>query len=141
RPTIVLSIDKEQRIAKGSARSIIGFDMFKELSKSRDILPHFGGHPMAAGLTIRLDDVDLLRKRLCEQARETLTEEDYKPLTSIDLVANVEEISVHVIQQLDQLAPFGTANPTPKVLLQNVQLEQMRRIGTDENHLKINFLQ
>ena len=61
RPTIVLSIDHEKGVAKGSARSIEGFDMFAELSKSRDILPHFGGHPMAAGLTISLEHLDELR--------------------------------------------------------------------------------
>ncbi|KHF41993.1 single-stranded-DNA-specific exonuclease RecJ [Halalkalibacter okhensis] len=139
RPTIVLSIDREKGLAKGSARSIEGFDMFAELSKSRDILPHFGGHPMAAGLTMNVDDLELLRTRLNEQAKEVLTEEDFKPVTAIDLVATVDEISVSVIKQLDQLAPFGVANPTPKVLLQDVQLEQMRKIGSDSNHLKVGF--
>ncbi|MBP3951399.1 single-stranded-DNA-specific exonuclease RecJ [Bacillus suaedae] len=141
RPTIVLSIDREKGLAKGSARSIEGFDMFEELSKSRDILPHFGGHPMAAGLTMKVEDVDLLRERLCQQAKETLTEEDFKPVTNIDLVAKVEEISVSVIEQLEQLAPFGVQNPTPKVLLQGVQLDQMRKIGSDANHLKIGLAQ
>ncbi|MCL7746942.1 single-stranded-DNA-specific exonuclease RecJ [Halalkalibacter alkaliphilus] len=139
RPTIVLSIDREKGVAKGSARSIEGFDMFAELSKSRDILPHFGGHPMAAGLTMNVEDLDLLRTRLNEQAKVVLTEEDFKPVTSIDLVATVDEISVSVIKQLDQLAPFGVSNPTPKVLLQDVQLDQMRKIGSDSNHLKVGF--
>ncbi|MFC0473630.1 single-stranded-DNA-specific exonuclease RecJ [Halalkalibacter kiskunsagensis] len=139
RPTIVLSIDQEKGLAKGSARSIEGFDMFSELSKSRDILPHFGGHPMAAGLTMQASDLDELRKRLNQQAKEVLTEEDFKPVTSIDLVATVDEISVPVIKQLEQLAPFGVQNPTPKVLLQEVQLEQMRKIGSDSNHLKVGF--
>ncbi|MDT8861537.1 single-stranded-DNA-specific exonuclease RecJ [Alkalihalobacillus sp. MEB130] len=139
RPTIVLSIDREKGLAKGSARSIEGFDMFEELSKSRDILPHFGGHPMAAGLTMNVDDLDELRTRLNQQAKEVLTEEDFKPVTAIDLVATVDEISVSVIKQLEQLAPFGVSNPTPKVLLQNVQLDQMRKIGSDSNHLKVGF--
>ena len=55
RPTIVLSFDQEKGLAKGSARSIAGFDLFKNLSTCRDILPHFGGHPMAAGMTLNID--------------------------------------------------------------------------------------
>lgn len=68
RPTIVLSIDSEKGLAKGSARSIEGFDMFENLSLSRDILPHFGGHPMAAGMTLAASDLDELRSRLNRQA-------------------------------------------------------------------------
>ena len=73
-------------VAKGSARSIEGFDMFAELSKSRDILPHFGGHPMAAGLTISLEHLDELRDRLQKQASEVLSEDDFIPVKQIDLV-------------------------------------------------------
>ncbi|GAE30439.1 single-stranded-DNA-specific exonuclease RecJ [Halalkalibacter hemicellulosilyticus] len=141
RPTIVLSIDAEKGLAKGSARSIEGFDMFAELSKSRDILPHFGGHPMAAGLTMNVVDVDELRARLLQQAKESLTEEDFKPVTKVDLIATVEEVSVSVIQQMERLAPFGVNNPTPKVMLENVSLSQMRKIGSDSNHLKVLFSQ
>ncbi|MDV2685921.1 single-stranded-DNA-specific exonuclease RecJ [Alkalihalophilus lindianensis] len=141
RPTIVLSIDEEKGLAKGSARSIEGFDMFSELSKSRDILPHFGGHPMAAGLTMKEADLDLLRERLNEQAKEVLTEEDFKPLTKIDLATSVDHISLSVIKQLEALAPFGVSNPTPKVMIENVHIDQMRRIGSEANHLKVSFAQ
>ncbi|WP_088102617.1 single-stranded-DNA-specific exonuclease RecJ [Halalkalibacter urbisdiaboli] len=141
RPTIVLSIDSHKGVAKGSARSIEGFDMFAELSKNREILPHFGGHPMAAGLTMKIDDVDILRKRLNEQAMEVLSDEDFIPVSNIDLVADIEELSLSVIQQLDELAPFGVSNPTPKVMLNGVSLAQIRRIGSESNHLKINFSQ
>ncbi|MEC2072125.1 single-stranded-DNA-specific exonuclease RecJ [Alkalihalophilus marmarensis] len=141
RPTIVLSIDEEKGLAKGSARSIEGFDMFKELSKSRDILPHFGGHPMAAGLTMKESDLNLLRERLNNQAKEVLTEEDFKPLTKIDLSTTVDRISLTVIKQLEALAPFGVNNPTPKVMLEGVHIDQMRRIGSESNHLKMSFVQ
>ncbi|WP_227940176.1 single-stranded-DNA-specific exonuclease RecJ [Alkalihalobacillus deserti] len=141
RPTIVLSIDSGSGLAKGSARSIEGFDMFAELSKSRDILPHFGGHPMAAGLTMNASDLEELRTRLCRQAREVLTPDDFKPVTSIDLVASVDDCSVNVIKQLELLAPFGVSNPTPKVLIEDVHLEQMRKIGSESNHLKVGFTQ
>ena len=63
RPSIVLSIDVEKGIAKGSARSIAGFDLFAELSKCADLLPHFGGHQMAAGMSLAVKDVDRLREQ------------------------------------------------------------------------------
>src|SRR6185312_3402450 len=64
RPSIVLSVDREKGIAKGSGRSIAGFDLFKELSKTADLLPHFGGHEMAAGMSLPLEDVTTFRNRL-----------------------------------------------------------------------------
>ncbi|WNF37612.1 single-stranded-DNA-specific exonuclease RecJ [Bacillaceae bacterium IKA-2] len=137
RPTIVLSIDEEKGLVKGSARSIEGFDMFKNLSQSRDILPHFGGHPMAAGLTMKIEHLDELRERLNKQASEVLTKEDYLPITTIDLEVSIKDITLSVIEEMNLLAPFGISNPTPKVLIQDVNLSQMRRIGSEENHLKM----
>ncbi|MFV8826849.1 single-stranded-DNA-specific exonuclease RecJ [Alkalihalobacterium sp. APHAB7] len=141
RPTIVLSIDREKGVAKGSARSIEGFDMFVNLSESRDILPHFGGHPMAAGLTMKIEHVEELRRRLNKQADALLTEEDFIPVTKVDLVAKLDEISLDVIKQLDELAPYGVSNPIPKVMIEDVSIGQIRRIGSDENHLKVLFEQ
>lgn len=139
RPTIVLSYDHETGLAKGSARSIEGFDIFANLSKNRDLLPHFGGHPMAAGLTMNISDVDELRRRLNEQASEILTEEDYIPITKIDTIVRIEDITVDLIEQMNQLAPFGVENPAPNFMLKDVEIEQIRKIGTEENHLKILF--
>ncbi|MBC3756681.1 DHHA1 domain-containing protein, partial [Bacillus pumilus] len=84
RPAIVLGIDEEKGIAKGSARSIRGFNLFESLSECRDILPHFGGHPMAAGMTLKAEDVPDLRSRLNEIADNTLTEEDFIPVQEVD---------------------------------------------------------
>ncbi|WP_026672442.1 single-stranded-DNA-specific exonuclease RecJ [Alkalihalobacterium bogoriense] len=141
RPTIILSYDNETGKAKGSARSIEGFDMFENLSESRDILPHFGGHPMAAGLTMQIKDVDTLRQRLHAQAEAILTSEDFIPSSHIDVVTSLDQISLDVIKQMEQLAPYGVANPTPKIMIKDVVVGQSRRIGSDENHLKLVFEQ
>jgi single-stranded-DNA-specific exonuclease len=137
RPTIVLSFDSEKGLAKGSARSIEGFDLFKNLSECRDILPHFGGHPMAAGMTLKLDDVSELRRRLNTLANEQLTTEDFVPITLLDHQIYVEEINLSSLDELNLLAPFGMDNPKPKVLINNVQISSMRKIGSEQNHLKI----
>ncbi|WP_110111455.1 single-stranded-DNA-specific exonuclease RecJ [Bacillus sp. CGMCC 1.16541] len=139
RPTIVLSIDREKGTAKGSARSIEGFDLFANLSHCRDILPHFGGHPMAAGMTLCIEDVEDLRERLNKQASEVLTDEDFIPITSIDTVCDIKDITIDNIKQLYTLAPFGMSNPKPKVLVENVHLSSIRKIGADQNHLKVVF--
>jgi single-stranded-DNA-specific exonuclease len=137
RPAIVLSLMPEDNKAKGSARSIAGFDMYHSLSTMRDILPHFGGHPMAAGLTMADTDVDELRERLIALAEETIAEEDWKRKLYVDLPVKVEEISVKTIQDLSQMAPFGIGNPAPKVMLEKTTLEQAKKIGAGKDHLKM----
>ncbi|MCA1057923.1 single-stranded-DNA-specific exonuclease RecJ [Rossellomorea aquimaris] len=137
RPTIVLSYDSEKGTAKGSARSIVGFDLFKNLSTCRDILPHFGGHPMAAGMTLQLDDVEQLRSRLNELAEAELTKEDFIPVTQLDAPVTVDEISVESIEKLQLLAPFGMKNPKPKWIIDNVSIGHYKKIGSQQNHLKL----
>lgn len=137
RPTIVLSIDREKQIAKGSARSIEGFDLFENLSTCRDILPHFGGHTMAAGMTLSLEHVEELRSRLNKLANEKLSEEDFIPVTHVDIECKLEEITIENIKQLNLLAPYGVGNPKPKVAIHNNAISQMKRIGSDQSHLKL----
>lgn len=137
RPAIVLSFDQEKGLAKGSARSIEGFDLFKNLSTCREILPHFGGHPMAAGMTLKLDDVTVLRQRLNDLAKEQLVEDDFIPITTLDHETSINEITLSSLEELNLLAPFGMDNPKPKVLINGVQITSMRKIGSDQNHLKV----
>lgn len=137
KPTIVLSIDREKGIAKGSARSIEGFHLYNELAKNRDILPHFGGHPMAAGMTMPLEHVDTLRKRLHEQAQACLTDEQLTPKLVIDIPVELHEITVEAIEEMAQLGPFGMAFPKPVFALENVEIASMRKIGAAENHVKM----
>jgi single-stranded-DNA-specific exonuclease len=141
RPTIVLSIDGKKGVAKGSARSIPGFDLFANLSTCRDILPHFGGHPMAAGMTLSIEHIDELRSRLNSLAEEILTEEDFIPITPIDVKCSVADITLKTVEELQMLAPFGMDNPKPRVLIEDVSIQMMRRVGADQSHLKAVFEQ
>ncbi|MEK4442608.1 single-stranded-DNA-specific exonuclease RecJ [Niallia sp. FSL K6-0077] len=137
RPTIVLSYDKETGIAKGSARSIEGFDLYKNLSTCRGILPHFGGHPMAAGMSLKIEDVDVLRDSLNRLAFEQLTEENLIPLTKVDGSFSISDISIKSIEEMQMLAPFGVDNPKPKLTFCDLEIDNMRKIGSNQNHLKI----
>jgi len=136
RPTLVLGIDPETGMAKGSARSIAGFDMYEALTSCRDLLPHYGGHTMAAGMTLPVENLAPLRDRLNAFAREHLSPEDYIPLTHVDVEMEMDNISLEAVSQLEQLAPYGMGNPTPLILLRDVQATGIRVIGRDENHLK-----
>ncbi|TWE02515.1 single-stranded-DNA-specific exonuclease [Neobacillus bataviensis] len=137
RPTIVLNFDPDKGVAKGSARSIIGYDLFKNLSTCRELLPHFGGHPMAAGMTLKLEDVAELRERLNRLADEQLTDTDLIPITQLDEEIRLGDISLSSLDELSLLAPFGMDNPKPKVLIENVAITSMRKIGSEQNHLKV----
>lgn len=137
KPTIILCIDIEKGIAKGSARSIEGFNMYQELAKNRDILPAFGGHPMAAGMTLAMEDVDELRERLDIQARECLTEEDLIPILQVDIPLKIDEIDTDSIAEVRELAPFGMSFPKPIYGIENEHIQSMRKIGANEDHLKM----
>lgn len=139
RPTIVLSYDLDTGLAKGSARSIPNFNMYENLAECKDILPHFGGHPMAAGMTLTIENVDELRKRLNDLAQNQLTEEDFVPITEIDTVVTLEDCSIQAIEQMELLSPFGVSNPKPKILIEDVKLSSLRPVGADRKHLKFVF--
>ncbi|MDM5156604.1 single-stranded-DNA-specific exonuclease RecJ [Bacillus sp. DX1.1] len=137
RPTIILNIDPEKQTAKGSARSIAGFDLFANLSDCRELLPHFGGHPMAAGMTLHMNDVEELRRRLNEQAEAILTAEDFIPITTVDAICKVKDVTLSAIEEMQKLAPFGVGNPKPRIAVQDAELESIRAIGSDGSHLKM----
>lgn len=141
RPTIVLGFDPDKQIAKGSARSIEGFHMYNELAKNSDIVSHFGGHPMAAGMTFPLEHVDEFRERLNEQARECLTEEQLIPVVSIDVPLEMDEISTESIQSIQRLSPFGMGFAKPVYCIENIQVNSVKKIGSAQNHVKMELMQ
>ena len=137
RPSIVLCVDNETGIAKGSGRSIAGFDLFKELSKNADILPHFGGHEMAAGMSLSVLDIVALRTRLNSQAKDVLTEDMLVPQLQIDVPLTIGEIDVTVLEGLELLRPFGMSFEKPVFLIENLTSSSIRKIGAAKNHLKM----
>ncbi|TCI26584.1 single-stranded-DNA-specific exonuclease RecJ [Exiguobacterium sp. SH5S13] len=136
RPVILLCHDPKTGKAKGSGRSIDGFDLFKELSKNEDILPHFGGHPAAAGMTLMSENVAELRRRLNEQA-ESIPDETFVARVNVDLKLDVSDVSLDLIAEIGKLAPFGMGNPSPRVVVADAKLRDIRQIGRDNTHLKV----
>lgn len=137
RPSIFLSIDPETGTAKGSARSIEGFNMYEELTENAHILPHYGGHPMAAGLSLRVEDIPTLRDNLNMQAKEGLTEDQLMPKLAIDVPLSLDEIDVNVLEGLELLRPFGMDFAKPVYMLGNLSAASVRKIGAARNHMKL----
>lgn len=138
RPAIVLGIDSEKGVAKGSARSIDAFDMFANCMEVRHRFLHFGGHAQAAGMTVELDQLDALREDLIGIARKKLTADDYQQVLDIETTVDVDDVSLKQIEEIDQLRPFGMGNPKPLFHLKHTPKE-VRLIGSRKNHLKFQF--
>lgn len=136
RPTIILT-DGEGSV-KGSGRSIEGYDMFAELSACRDLFDKFGGHKMAAGLSLAKEHIGELKKRLNDDCR--LTEEDFTPKVHIDVALPLSYVSEGFIEELGLLEPFGTGNPKPVFAQKNVLLRSGRIFGKNRNVAKFHAL-
>lgn len=111
RPCIVISI--EDGIGKGSARSIKCFNIFKALDSCSDLLDRFGGHEMAAGITINADRISEFRSRINAYADGLLTEADMLPCIRLDAFLDRSDITPDSVQELESMAPFGEGNPNP----------------------------
>jgi len=133
RPVLMIAV--RDGIGKGSARSIPGFDMHAALNACQELLDSFGGHKMAAGLTIAEDRVAQLREQLQETARQKISEAMLMPALQIDGEVNFAEINRQSINYLNKLAPYGPGNMRPLLVSRGVQISGMPRI-VGENHLK-----
>ena len=133
RPTIVLT--KAEEGVKGSGRSIEEYDMYTELSACSDLFDKFGGHRMAAGLSMKEEHVDLLRKRLNEAC--SLTEDDFVGRVHIDVPMPISYVTEQFVKELELLEPFGVGNPKPVFAQKGVLLQRVRVIGKSSNVAKM----
>lgn len=132
-PTIILTEGKE--MPKGSGRSIDEYNMFEELLKCKELLNKFGGHPMAAGLSLKEDNIEILRKKLIENCK--LSEEELIPKVRIDKQLSLKDISYKLIEDLEVLEPFGKGNPSPLFADKAVEVYKIAFLGKEKNILKL----
>lgn len=133
KPVFVLT--KSEEGVKGSGRSIECYSMYEELVKCGDLLEKFGGHPMAAGLSLKEENVNIFRKRLNELCR--LTEEDLYPKIVIDVPMPISYISWELVHQLSLLEPFGKANVKPLFAQKDLYVLNPRILGKNQNVVKM----
>ncbi|MPQ42327.1 single-stranded-DNA-specific exonuclease RecJ [Clostridium tarantellae] len=132
-PTIILT--KAHEGAKGSGRSIEEYNMFEELLKCKDLLGNFGGHPMAAGMSIPIENIEAFRDRLNKVT--TLTEEDIMVKVQIDMGLPLNKVNYELIDQISLLKPYGKANPKPTFGMRKLKLLEAKILGKNRNVLKL----
>ena len=133
KPSFVLT--KGEDCVKGSGRSIESYHMYRALCGVRDLLLKFGGHPMAAGFSLKEENVGEFRRRLNEQS--TLTREDFIPKIWIDVAMPLEYISEALVNELKSLEPFGQGNEKPQFAQKNLQIRSLRALGRNNNAVRM----
>lgn len=136
KPAFVLT--KGEQFAKGSGRSIEGYSMFEELTGCRELLEQFGGHPMAAGLSIREENIQRFREKINENCR--LTEAELTPKVLIDVAMPFSYVSRELIGQLSLLEPFGMGNSRPLFAQKELTVLNPRIFGKNRNVVKLTLL-
>lgn len=131
-PTIVITKGKE--MPKGSGRSIEEYNMFLELSKCKNLMEKFGGHPMAAGLSLKEENIPLLRKALNDNC--TLTDDDIIPKVIIDAKLSLEYIDFDLVNKLNEMKPFGKGNGSPLFAVKDVLVKRVIFMGKEKNFLR-----
>lgn len=135
KPTIVLT--KEEGIYSGSARSVEGFNIFEAINAVKDRLIRFGGHEMAAGLSLDAENLDGFRKEINDYAKDLLTEDILTPSLEIDLQVRADEVSLELCEDLERLEPFGVSNKAPIFAVRGI-VQYAEKIGQNK-HLKLSI--
>lgn len=137
RPTIVIGVDEAEVRGKGSGRSIPGYDLFRGIYSCADLLETCGGHEMAAGLSLSMENLDAFTERITAHALETLTPEHLIPKIHHDGVIDPECVTLRLLEEWALLAPFGNGNPEPSFASHGVPAARANRLGKDFTHLKL----
>ncbi len=136
KPTFVLT--KSEDGVKGSGRSIEAYSMYEELCKCRSYFTKFGGHPMAAGISLKEEDVDAFRTTINQDCE--LTEEDFIPKIKIDIVMPADYPTAELVRELDILEPFGKSNVKPQFADRNLFVTRAYIVGKNQNVLKLSLM-
>jgi single-stranded-DNA-specific exonuclease len=137
---VILFNTTEGEPARGSARSIEGVQITEAIAAQKDLLLNFGGHPMAAGLSLEQENLPAFRKGLNKTIENMLGEIALEePSIQIDAWLSLEELSLDLADTLEQLAPFGAGNPPLTFASRNIQLKAVAKIGKTQDHLRLNI--
>jgi single-stranded-DNA-specific exonuclease len=137
RPVALISV--KHGIGKGSARSIPGFDLYQGLSACSDLLLGFGGHKYAAGFTIAEDRIPELRERLGSIVMQQMGSQGFVRTLAVDGAVKLDELTLDLMHQIDQMAPFGQGNPEPRLGARGLTVLSSKTVRN--NHLKLQLRQ
>ena len=137
RPAIVGAIDEEKGKTRASCRSIREFNITEALDEVKDLLEHHGGHAMAAGFTVRNENLPALKKKLQQIAAERLAGRELLPSLRADMELSLFEVKPEIIGFQDQIEPCGIGYPAVRFISRNLVVKKVRKIGKDGGHLRI----
>lgn len=136
-PTLILTAEKTEGLVKGSARSVAGFDIKKHLiDDCQDLLLKGGGHAMAAGVTLKVEDIPALQERL-EKIAATYDDEIFQPDKGIDFVVDAQDVTLELVDEIQALAPFGSGFVAPVFEIKEFKVEKKIFMGSTKQHLKL----
>ncbi len=139
RPAVVLTSSND--IATGSARSVPGFDVYKAIESCRDLLENFGGHTYAAGLSLKVENVNEFRRRFVQYVEENIETEQTTAQLDIEATIDFHDINFRLYQDLKRFAPFGPDNPRPNFCTRNVyDYGTSKVVGRSQGHIKLELV-
>ncbi|HDJ3183417.1 TPA: single-stranded-DNA-specific exonuclease RecJ [Staphylococcus aureus] len=136
-PTLILNVDREQNHAKGSARSIDQVSMFEILSAHQELIVKFGGHHMAAGMTMDIENIEALAEGLNKWMKELSKTTSLDPVKPVDVLLTENDITIKNIRDMNRLRPFGTDFSRPIFEMDDLSVSSVKAIGQQKNHLKL----
>jgi len=140
RPAIIMSLDDIE--CKASCRSIGGFDMVDALRECKEFLTGFGGHPIAAGLSMNAGDFNSFKKKFIQVANDKISTDDLIPTIYVDSILNLEELNSRMIKFLNAMEPYGPGNMRPVFVTNNLSIDSIPKLlGKDQNTLKFSVKQ
>lgn len=137
KPSILFAIDGDE--AKGSGRSVSGFNLFGALESCSDLLEKFGGHELAAGLTIKSSNIEEFRKKINEYSKDKISESMLVPTVMLDAAIKVPYITIDTVHDINRLQPFGVDNPTPAFAVRNIKIHKIS-VMSEGKHLRMTLL-
>jgi single-stranded-DNA-specific exonuclease len=135
RPTIILTGSEE--MVSGSARSVVGFDIHHAISECSDLLEQYGGHQMAAGVSLKKENVKPFQDRFEEVVSGMITEEHLTPVLDIDEEISLTRITDKFVSVIKQFAPFGPGNLNPVFRSNRLIAMDVRKVGAEDKHIKL----
>ena len=140
KPAFILTIDETTQIAKGSARSVGAFNVFAALQEKSELFKAFGGHHMAAGFSLPVENLSALNAHLNARFAEVLAQGSVKEDLAVPLQLSGNDLSLDIYAQIQKLAPFGNSHEKPAVLVKECRVASVKTLGVNDAHLKFQIL-
>jgi len=136
KPSILFAVDG--KMAKGSGRGLVGFNLFEALENSAELLENHGGHELAAGLSIKTENIEAFRQKINEYAKVNMIE-DAKPVINVDAVVKAPFITMEMYHELNRLQPYGQGNSAPIFAINGIKIHRISQTG-EGRHLRMTLL-